>query len=52
VRRIDQQVTKAEKVVAEKTAVKRNRYVRLTGATKSVNRTLEAKNRDLAGIKG
>lgn len=38
--------------MAGKTPVKRNRYVRLTGATKSVNRTLEAKNRALAGIKG
>jgi len=51
-RGIDQQVAKAEKAVAGKTSVKRNRYVRLTGASKSVNRTLEAKNRDLAGIKG
>jgi hypothetical protein len=51
-RGIDQQVTKAENAVAGKTAVKRNRYVRLTGATKSVNRALEAKNRALAGIKG
>jgi hypothetical protein len=38
--------------VAGKSAMKRNRYVRLTAASKSVNRTLEAKNRDLAGIKG
>jgi hypothetical protein len=51
-RGIDQQITKAENAVAGKTPVKRNRYVRLTGATKSVNRTLEAKNRALAGIKG
>jgi Transposase DDE domain len=51
-RGIDQQVAKAEQAVAGKTAVKRNRYVRLTGTTKSVNRTLEAKNRALAGIKG
>jgi hypothetical protein len=51
-RGIDTQVAKAENAVAGKTAVKRNRYVRLTGATKSVNRTLEAKNRALAGIKG
>ena len=51
-RGIDQQVTKAENAVAGKTPVKRNRYVRLTGATKSVNRALEAKNRALAGIKG
>lgn len=32
--------------------MKRNQYVRLAGATKSVDRTLEAKNRALAGIKG
>ena len=51
-RGIDQQVAKAETAVAGKTAIKRNRYVRLTGATKSVNRDLEAKNRALAGIKG
>jgi Transposase DDE domain len=48
---IDQQVAKAENAVAGKTPIKRNRYVNLTGATKSVNRTLEAKNRALAGIK-
>ncbi|HEY6747555.1 MAG TPA: IS1634 family transposase [Mycobacteriales bacterium] len=51
-RGIDQQITKAENAVAGKTAIKRNRYVRLTGATKTVNRALEAKNRALAGIKG
>ena len=51
-RGIEQQVTKAENAVAGKTPIKRNRYVRLTGATKSVNRALEAKNRALAGIKG
>jgi hypothetical protein len=51
-RGIDQQVTKAENAVAGKTPVKRNRYVRLAGATKTVNRALEAKNRALAGIKG
>jgi hypothetical protein len=49
---IDQQIAKAENAVAGRTPVKRNRYVRLTGAAKSVNRTLEAKNRALAGIKG
>ena len=32
--------------------VKRNRYIRLGGATKSVNRTLEAKTRALAGWEG
>jgi hypothetical protein len=51
-RGIDQQVAKAENAVAGRTPVKRNRYVRLTGATKSVNRALEAKNRALAGVKG
>jgi hypothetical protein len=51
-RGIDQQVTKAENAVAGKTAIKRNRYVRLTGATKSVDRALETKNRALAGLKG
>jgi hypothetical protein len=51
-RGIDEQVTKAENAVAGKTAVKRNRFVRLTGGEKSVNRVLEAKVRSLAGIKG
>ena len=46
------QVAKAEKVVAGKVPVKRNRFIRLVGADKSVNRTLEAKARALAGIKG
>jgi hypothetical protein len=49
---IDEQVRKAEQAVAGKTAVKRNRFVTLTGATKTVNRELEAKARALAGIKG
>jgi hypothetical protein len=49
---IDEQVAKAEKAVAGKIAVKRNRFVQLTGATKSVNRALEAKARALAGLKG
>ena len=51
-RGIDQQITKAENAVAGRTPVKRTRYVRLTGAATSVNRTLEATNRALAGIKG
>ncbi len=51
-RGIDQQIAKAENAVAGKTPVKRNRYVRLTATDKSVNRALEQKNRDLAGIKG
>ncbi len=49
---IDEQVAKAEKAVAGKVPVKRNRFIRLDGATKSVNRELEAKARALAGIKG
>nr|AUO14871.1 Mobile element protein [Amycolatopsis sp.] len=49
---IDEQVAKAEQAVAGKTAVKRNRFIQLTGATKSVNRPLEAKARALAGLKG
>ena len=32
--------------------VKRNRFIQLDGAVKSVNRDLEAKARDLAGLKG
>ncbi|WP_346137435.1 IS1634 family transposase, partial [Lentzea roselyniae] len=49
---IDEQVRKAEQAVAGKTAVKRNRFVTLTDATKTVNRDLENKARALAGIKG
>ena len=51
-RGIDEQVAKAENAVAGKAPVKRNRFIRLVGADKSVNRTLEAKARALAGIKG
>jgi transposase len=51
-RGIDEHVAKAERAVAGKTAVKRNRFVRLTGASRSVNRDLEAKARALAGLKG
>nr|WP_167175792.1 IS1634 family transposase [Saccharomonospora amisosensis] len=51
-RGIDEQVAKAEKAVKGEVAVKRNRFVQLSGATKTVNRTLEAKARALAGIKG
>ena len=48
---IDTQVTKAEKAVAGQVAVKRNRFVTLTGGTKTVNRDLEFKARTLAGWK-
>jgi DDE family transposase len=50
-RGIDQQVAKAEQAVAGKTPVKRNRFVKLAGGEKSVNRDLEAKARALAGFK-
>lgn len=51
-RGIDEQVAKAQRAVDGHAPVKRNRYIRLTGATKSVNRRLEAKTRALAGWKG
>ena len=51
-RGIDEQVRKAERAVDGHAPVKRNRYIQLTGAAKSVNRTLEAKTRALAGWKG
>jgi DDE family transposase len=49
---IDEQVAKAARAVAGLAPVKRNRFIALHGATKSVNRELEAKARTLAGIKG
>ncbi len=51
VRGINEQVAKAENAVAGKAPVKRNRFVTLTGADKSVNRDLEFKARLLAGWK-
>jgi hypothetical protein len=51
-RGIDEQVAKAAKAVAGLAPVKRNRFIALDGATKSVNRELEAKARSLAGLKG
>jgi hypothetical protein len=51
-RGIDEQVAKAERAVQGHAPVKRNRFINLAGATKSVNRTLEAKTRVLAGWKG
>jgi hypothetical protein len=51
-RGIDEQIAKAENAVAGKVPVKRNRFIKLTGATKTVNRQLEAKARGLAGLKG
>jgi hypothetical protein len=51
-RGIDEQVAKAQKAVDGHAPVKRNRFIKLTGAIKTVNRDLEAKNRALAGWKG
>jgi len=51
-RGIDEQIAKAEKAIAGQAPVKRNRFIQLDGGTQSVNRELEAKARDLAGIKG
>ena len=51
-RGIDEQVAKAEQAVAGKTPVKRNRFIQLSGGTRSVNRELEDKARALAGLKG
>ena len=51
-RGIDEQVAKAAKAVAGLAPVKRNRFIALEGAVKSVNRELERKARDLAGLKG
>lgn len=48
---IDEQVAKAERAVAGKVPVKRNRFITLAGGDKSVNRELEAKARTLAGWK-
>ena len=42
-RGIDEQIRKAERAVDGHAPVNRNRYIQLSGATKSVNRTLEAK---------
>jgi hypothetical protein len=51
VRGIDEQIAKAERAVAGKEPVKRNRFITLTGGDKSVNRELERKARTLAGWK-
>jgi hypothetical protein len=48
---IDEQIGKAERAVAGKAPVKRNRFITLAGGDKSVNRELEAKARTLAGWK-
>jgi hypothetical protein len=51
-RGIDEQVRKAEQAVAGNAPVKRNRFIRLSGGTRTVNRELEEKARTLAGLKG
>jgi len=51
-RGIDEQIAKAEKAVAGQAPVKRNRFIALSGGTRTVNRELEAKARALAGLKG
>ncbi len=51
-RGIAEQVAKAQRAVDGHAPVKRNRFIKLTGATRSVNRELEAKARGLAGLKG
>jgi DDE family transposase len=48
---IDEQIGKAERAVAGKAPIKRNRFITLAGGDKSVNRELEAKARTLAGWK-
>jgi Transposase DDE domain len=48
---IEQQVAKAEKAVAGQAAIKRNRFVTLSGGTRTVNRELETKARTVAGWK-
>ncbi|WP_435870358.1 IS1634 family transposase [Mycobacterium heckeshornense] len=51
-RGIDEQIAKAQRAVDGHAPVKRNRYIQLSGATKSVNRALEAKTRARPGWKG
>jgi len=51
-RGIDEQVRKAEQAVAGNAPVKRNRFIRLSGGTRTINRELEEKARTLAGLKG
>src|SRR5690625_3082892 len=50
-RGIDQQVAKAERAVAGRAPLKRNRFIGLSGGTRTVNRRTEAKARALAGLK-
>lgn len=49
---IDEQVRKAEDIVAGRATPKRTRFLRVKDATTSINRALETKARTLAGWKG
>ena len=49
-RGIDEQVAKAEKAVDGHAPLKCNRFIKLNGATKTVNRELEAKERCVGGV--
>jgi hypothetical protein len=51
-RGIDEQVKKAQAAIDGKAAIKRNRFVKLTGGKRALNRELEANARAVAGIKG
>jgi hypothetical protein len=51
-RGIDEQIAKAQKVVDGKAPIKRNRFIAVSGESKSIDRDLEAKARALAGWKG
>jgi len=48
---IDTQIAKAERAVVGQEPVKRNRFIKLTGGEKTINRDLETKARALAGLK-
>lgn len=51
-RGIDEQVKNAQAAIGGKAAIKRNRFVTITGGKRSLNTELEAKARAIAGIKG
>lgn len=51
IRGIEAQIAKADAQVSGKAPVKRNRFIKLDGATKTINRDLEAKARSLVGFK-
>lgn len=51
VKGIDESLRKAKDIASGKTAVKRNRYVKMGKTTKQVNLELASQHRELAGIK-